>query len=449
MNLIDKYNIPVPRYTSYPTVPYWENNLEVSDWQQHVLQSFIDSKEEGISLYIHLPFCESLCTYCGCNKIFTKNHSLEHPYIEAVIKEWGMYRRLFGEKPKLRELHLGGGTPTFFSAENLQRLVKTILDDCELADDVEMGLEVHPAYTNEKQLSMLHELGFTRISLGVQDFDPKVQRAINRPQSVEEVRFVTETARKLGYTSVNFDLIFGLPFQEMESILKTFEEVAVLRPDRIAFYSYAHVPWTQKAQRLFSEDDLPKGKEKRRLYELGRQLLEENGYQEIGMDHFALKGDSLFQAMETETMHRNFMGYTSHHTKLMVGLGVSSIGDSWTAFAQNEKGLNSYYKAIEEGRFPVMRGHQLTDEDLVIRQHILNLMCKFRTSYSESDIENHLLQGLNARLKEMEDDGLLGIFPKGIMLSQEGKSFVRNVCMAFDYRLWDKQPETRIFSQAV
>jgi oxygen-independent coproporphyrinogen-3 oxidase len=288
------------------------------------------------------------------------------------------------------------------------------------------------------------------LSFGIQDFDPEVQEIINRIQPVEMVRKVVEQARAIGFNSINFDLIYGLPKQTSESVENTLKEVNKMKPERIAFYSYAHVPWIKGIQRKFTEDDLPKGEEKRQLYELGKSLFEQAGYAEIGMDHFALPSDSLYEAMENGTLHRNFMGYTTTTTELMVGLGVSSISDSWTAFAQNYKTIRQYEKALDAGEFPIFRGHLLNDEDQIIRRHILNLMCRMETNWDPSDTRNKYLNEALGELKEMENDRLLNLSNEGsIVVHENGRPFVRNVCMSIDARLARKQPEKRIFSQTI
>ena len=295
-SLVDKYNIPGPRYTSYPTVPYWNEDGFAPDlWKQSVIRSFSESNsEEGISIYIHLPFCEALCTFCACHKRITKQHSVEIPYLESVLKEWKLYLELFSEKPKLKELHLGGGTPTFFSPENLRKLLQGIFDTVEIADAQEFSFEGHPNNTTKEHLQTLFDLGFTRVSFGVQDYDPKVQKAINRIQPFENVKNVTEWAREIGYKSISHDLVFGLPHQTWDAMEFTIRKTLELKPDRLAFYSYAHVPWVKGVgQRGFDETDLPSGDEKRKLYEDGKKLLEDLGYIEIGMDHFSLEHDDL------------------------------------------------------------------------------------------------------------------------------------------------------------
>jgi oxygen-independent coproporphyrinogen-3 oxidase len=450
-DLAQKYNVAAPRYTSYPTMPYWDiEAFKVTDWQSTVTNSFNESnKTEGISVYIHLPFCESLCTYCGCNTRITKNHGVEKPYIEAVLKEWKMYLKIMGHRPIIRELHLGGGTPTFFSAENLKLLINGILENAQVHLNAAFSFEAHPGNTTHAHLQTLYNLGFRRLSLGIQDFDPKVQFIINRHQTVEQVTTVTEQARKIGYTSINYDLIYGLPLQTTEGLVNTMQIVAGLMPERIAFYSYAHVPWVKPGQRRFTDDDIPDSHTKNKLQEIGRSMLKSYGYREVGMDHFALPTDELFKAEREAKLHRNFMGYTDHHTQLLVGLGVSSISDSKYAFAQNVKSVEEYITLIEKNTLPAFKGHILTNDDLLIRQHILNIMCKGRTSWNHQTANAvFLFEGIN-RLQPMVEDGLIELDACGLTVTVKGKRFLRNICMAIDARLWANQPSSQLFSMAI
>ena len=451
-NLIQKYNIAGPRYTSYPTVPFWnKEGIEYDTWVNSVKKSFAESNsEEGISIYIHLPFCENLCTFCGCHKRITKQHGVEEPYIDVVLKEWDLYCELFDEKPRIKELHLGGGTPTFFSAENLAKLINGIMAKAEKCEEYEFSFEAHPNNTTTEHLQTLYDLGFRRNSFGVQDYDEKVQQTINRIQPFEKVKTATDSSRAIGYTSVSHDLVFGLPHQTEESIVNTINKTKELKPDRIAFYSYAHVPWIKGVgQRGYDENDLPSADLKRKMYETGKQLLHDIGYEEIGMDHFALKTDSLHKAMVNKGLHRNFMGYTAGKTQLMVGLGMSSISDSWYSFAQNVKTVEEYTEIVNEGRIPIFRGHDLNAEDLVIRKHILNIMCHFETNWEADELKFPELQECLERLKEMEQDGLVTITENGLSLPEHARPFVRNVCMAFDLHLIRNKPTTRIFSMTI
>lgn len=446
LNILQKYDVPVPRYTSYPTVPLWDiSQTSAERWMEHVQLRFSQNKE--ISLYVHLPYCEALCTYCGCNKHITKNHLVEIPYVKAVLKEWRMYISRLPEKPVIRELHLGGGTPTFFSPESLKMLVEGLVENAELPEHYDFSFESHPNSTSIEHLKVLRELGFNRISIGVQDFDAEIMKIINRFQTIDEIREVTLQARVLGYKSVNFDLIYGLPKQTKHHIQRNLELLEELRPDRIAFYSYAHIPEVKKAQRAYSEKDLPLGVDKLNLYRMGKVGLEKLGYRDIGMDHFALPNDDLYQSMKAKKLHRNFMGYTPYHTELSIALGASSISDSWTAYAQNEKVLKDYLKRIrEEDLPPVIKTHFLTDEDLSTRRRILDLICNYETNWFE-EMEAFSFE-LQAGFMDLEKDGLVKIFPKQVKVTAKGKSFIRNICRVLDARM-DRHQEEVIFSKAV
>lgn len=452
-NLIQKYNIPGPRYTSYPTVPYWDENTFSTDaYLESLKKSFKESNsKEGISIYIHLPFCEQLCTFCACHKRITKKHTVEDTYIEAVLFEWGLYLDLFDEVVNIKEIHLGGGTPTFFSPQNLRKLIKGLFEGgrAVVAPGHSFSFEGHPNNTTVEHLKTLYDLGFRRASFGVQDYDPIVQKAINRKQLYDDVVQITNAAREIGFESISHDLVFGLPFQNWERMELTIRKTIDLKPDRLAFYSYAHVPWIKGVgQRGFDEGDLPSGEEKRQLYEKGKLLLQELGYVEVGMDHFSLPTDELYQSMLNKKIHRNFMGYTSSSTQVMVGLGASSIGDSWYGFVQNLKEVEQYYEGLNKG-FPFLRGHILNKEDLIIRRHILNLMCLLETSWAAPSLQFDELPSVLERLEEMKSDGLLEINPDGIRVTDKGRAYVRNICMAFDLRMLRNQPETRIFSMTV
>lgn len=453
ISLVQKYNVPGPRYTSYPTVPYWdESTFSSSKWETSFIKSFEESNaSEGISLYIHLPFCESLCTFCGCHKRITKRHEVEHPYIEAVLKEWRLYCEIFPKKPIIKEIHLGGGTPTFFSPENLEHLIEGIINESIIANEHEFSFEGHPNNTSRAHLQKLFDLGFRRVSFGVQDYDEKVQTAIHRIQPFHNVAKVTFWAREIGYTSISHDLVFGLPFQTLDNVIDTIDKTNSLSPDRLAFYSYAHVPWIKgNGQRGFKDEDVPKDDAKRTLYEEGKDLLAKKGYFEIGMDHFALKNDSMYTSFQEGNLHRNFMGYTASKTQLMIGLGVSSISDSWYAFAQNEKEIEAYYDRLEQNELPVFRGHVLTDEDLIIRKHILNLMCQFETTWIEDDFYKQVISTeIINRMEELKKDGLIEIGNDKLRVTDKGKPFVRNICMAFDLRLKRNAPKTQLFSMTV
>ncbi len=445
-DLIKKYDVPAPRYTSYPTVPYWEGGLDSSRWIDELTQSFAESTMSW-SMYLHIPFCETLCTFCGCNTSITKDHSKEEGYIATIHQEWNLYLKAIDNliRRPLREIHLGGGTPTFLSPENLENLLKPLLGQVQ-ADPkgLECSIEVDPRRTTREHLTSLKKLGFTRVSMGVQDFEPEVQRLVNRIQPLEMTADLTQCARDLGFKSVNFDLIYGLPKQTAASIKKTASLTVGLRPDRIALYSYAHVPWIKPAQRLFTEADLPVGDEKRALYEIARDILIAAGYVEIGMDHFALKTDSLYKSFVNSELHRNFMGYTDRRTNVLLGLGVSAISETLNCFHQNEKVLPVYSRKIASGEMATFRGHLLTSDDKRVREQILQLMTR-----GETKIQRDQSPEILETLAPMIADGFIEINEDTVKLTQSGRPFLRNACMAFDRRLRAKQSQTKIFSQSL
>ena len=450
LQLLQKYNVPVPRYTSYPTVPYWNDSIDLEEWKKNFQEQFWEGNvENGISVYIHLPFCESLCTYCGCNKKITTNHSVEEEYIQALLKEWDMYVQLMDTAPVIKELHLGGGTPTFFTPHNLERLLTPILNKCIIHPDHEFSIEGHPNNTTKEHLETLYKLGFRRISYGVQDNDPDVQRIINRIQPFENVQTATEMARAIGFHSVNFDLIYGLPLQNPERMERTIMQSISLRPDRVAFYSYAHVPWTSRGQRLFDENDLPDAETKIKLYQLGKQLFLENGYRDIGMDHFALPEDDLCKAWAEGSLYRNFMGYTTHRSNILIGLGVSAISDTGNAFAQNDKTIHGYYQHINNNILPVQKGYFLSEEDTRFKKYILDLSCQSKTLLNPADAEPLKLYTFPA-LKKLEADKLIVWENDEVLITEKGRSFIRNICSAFDLHLLrTKTQSAQKFSNAI
>lgn len=444
-DLIEKYNVSVPRYTSYPAMPFWQNeNFTVEKWEEAAKGTF--DKEKKLSLYIHLPYCESLCTFCACHKRITKNHGYEEPYIDALLKEWDSYLKLWLSAPEIEEIHLGGGTPTFFSPENLQRLLNGILSKSKVSGNHEFSFEGHPNNTTFEHLKSLRQLGFKRVSFGVQDYDEKVQKAINRIQPFEYVENVTLWARELGYSSVSHDLVFGLPFQTLAGFKESIEKTLTLSPDRLSLYSYAHVPWIKGiGQRGFNDEDLPNGEEKRKLYEMAREIFEANGYFEVGMDHFAKVDDSMFLAYNSGKLNRNFMGYTTTQSKLLIGLGASAISDAWTAMAQNEKNVDKYLELISEGMPVVAKGHIQTAGDLERRVLIHDLMCKFIGKIDQASLDALSKE----KLEDLQSDGIIEIFPDRINVTNLGRAFIRNVCVVFDDYLSDISSLNNTFSKAI
>lgn len=454
-HLLARYDVPGPRYTSYPTVPYWTDSPTADQWIAHLRRQLDHGHARrgqppvGGALYVHIPFCESLCTYCGCNTRITRNREAGAPYVDSLLEEWRLYRERLGVPFPLAELHLGGGTPTFLVPGDLSRLADGLRGTCEVVPDAEFSIEADPRVTNREHLEALAAAGFRRLSLGIQDFDPRVQEAVHRVQTVDQVARVVDSARELGFESVNFDLIYGLPFQTTRSVEDTVAAVSRLRPDRIAFYAYAHVPWIKPWQRRFTEDDLPVGGDKRMLYEVGRGLLEAAGYREIGMDHFALESDSLWRASAGGGLHRNFMGYTPRFILPLIGLGVSAIGDAGDAFAQNDKVLETYLARIDRGELPVFRGHVLSDEDVVLRRHILALMTRLKTEWSSPVDQVPFLDEAMQRLAPLADDGLVELNHRSCRVTEAGRGFLRNICMALDARLARKSPGHTLFSRAI
>lgn len=445
-SLLQKYDTPVPRYTSYPTVPYWSDSPTSDEWVQSLNRVSLLDKTTW-SIYMHIPFCEALCTYCGCNTTITKNHDREAPYVDTLIREMAIYKERVPElfKKPLRQIHLGGGTPTFLAASELVRLI-TAVDRLTHRDpkNFEGSIEVDPRRTNEDQLRRLFDLGFRRVSMGVQDFTSEVQRLVNRIQPFEMTRDLTEIARKIGYDSINFDLIYGLPKQTPERMKETIEKTIQLQPDRIALYSLAVVPWIKPQQRLFKDEDLPAGNDKRELYEMSYDRLTQAGYIEIGMDHFAKATDALYVAQKEKRLHRNFMGYTDVRTDVLLGMGVSSISETPDCFHQNQKVLPVYEREIAEGKIPTLRGHKLHEQDRRLREQIL----RFMTS-GEVELDPDQVDDARDFLKEMIGDNLVEVNNKGMKITSLGKPFLRNACVFLDQRLRDQKPNTKIFSQAL
>lgn len=449
--LINKYNVAGPRYTSYPTVPHWnQNGFDVKSWEASVIKSFNENNGNEISLYIHLPYCENLCTFCGCHKHITKQHSVEEPYIQTILKEWQLYLALLPKKPILKELHLGGGTPTFFHPKQLTLLITEVLETVVKHQNLELSIEGHPNNTSEEHLITLYNIGFRRVSFGVQDYDEKVQKAINRIQPFEQVQKSHSCARHIGFASISHDLVYGLPFQTPAAMANTIKLTCSMRPDRISLYGYAHVPWIKGVgQRGFNETDIPSGNEKRMLYELAKEKLVEAGYVEIGMDHFALQSDNLFQAQQAGNLHRNFMGYTTNKTQILIGLGMSAISDSKYMFSQNEKSVKAYFKQIESGNIAGLKGHKLNSLDLEIRQYILDIMCRFKTKLPVNFYSTAYGKQVLANLDELVMDNIVSIDGSELTVTELGKVFVRNVCMCFDDYLNSYETTQKVFSSTI
>ena len=444
--LVEKYDRPGPRYTSYPTAPQFHTAFAIDDYRQAAAQSNAAACPKPLSVYIHIPFCKSLCYYCACNKIITHKTERAAEYLTYLKREIAMQAALFDRSRKLTQLHLGGGTPTYLTSEQLAELMQALhqafnLDD---SDDHEFSLEVDPRTVTPAQILELRQLGFNRLSFGVQDFDPDVQKAVNRLQSEEQTCELVAAARAAGFKSVSVDLIYGLPLQTVDSFDVTLGKIIALRPDRIAAYSYAHLPERVRAQRLIRPEDMPPPERKLELLELSIRRLTEAGYVYIGMDHFALPDDELTLARANGTLQRNFQGYSTHADCDLIGLGVSSIGKVGDSYSQNVKQLSQYYARLDSGLLPLERGYRLSDDDRLRRDVITRLMCHGRVNFAEIearhgiDFRSYFAESL-ARLEEQVADGLVEIRDDTLELLPQGQLMMRSVAMAFDAYLGGEQ----------
>ena len=431
-DLLYRHSEPAPRYTSYPTVMHWRTPPDADAWTEDVAAA-LAPETALLGIYVHIPFCQTLCTFCGCNVRIVRNHALAAPYVDTLLREFALYRdRLAGARLRLGELHLGGGTPTFLPAEVLDRLLDGILQHCKPAANADMAIEVDPRNTTHEQLVVLRQHGFTRLSLGVQDFDPRVQEIVNRVQGLDVVQRVVDWARELGFRSISFDLIHGLPLQTVESLRHTLDITEALRPERISFLPYAHVPWIKSSQRQYTEADLPDRRTRAQLFALGRERMSAWGMVEIGMDQYALAQDPLATALAGHRLHRNFMGFTASATQALIGLGVSAIGHGDAAYAQNEKNLQQYETRVAANEPPLQRGHVLGGDDLRIRSHLWNLLCRSRTRVTAAERGLQWWQQSQRALHSLQTDGLIELRGDDIVVTELGRAFLRNVCAALD-----------------
>ncbi len=431
-DLLYRHSEPAPRYTSYPTVMHWRSPPDAGAWTGDILAA-LAPESSRLGIYVHVPFCQALCTFCGCNVRIVRNHALAARYVDTVLREFASYRtRLAGSRLRLGELHLGGGTPTFLPAEVLDRLLDGILQHCEPASSADMAIEADPRNTTREQLLVLRRHGFTRLSLGVQDFDPRVQEIVNRVQGVDLVQRVVDWARELGFNSISFDLIHGLPLQTVESLRHTLDTTEALRPERISFLPYAHVPWIKSSQRQYTEADLPDRRTRSQLFALGREHMGAWGMVEIGMDQYAQARDPLATALAEHRLHRNFMGFTAITTQALIGLGVSAIGHGATSYAQNEKNLQQYETRVAADELPLQRGHVLSGDDLRIRSHLWDLLCRSRTSVTAAERGLQWWQQSQHPLHALQADGLIEMRGDDIIVTELGRVFLRNICAALD-----------------
>ena len=437
--LLARFDVPGPRYTSYPTADRFVEAFGEADYVQALQQrqSGTLGKQPPLSLYVHIPFCESLCYYCACNKIITKHKERAAEYLRYLRKEVDLHTRHLGRGQAVSQLHLGGGTPTFMSDEELRQLMALLREHFKFVPGGEYSVEVDPRTVDEQRLAVLAELGFNRLSFGVQDFDPAVQKAVHRIQPAEQVFALVEASRRLGFESVNVDLIYGLPLQTPESFDRTLAQVNRLRPDRIALYAYAHLPERFKPQRRIHVEDLPAGAAKVAMLSRSLDALTEAGYVYIGMDHFALPDDALAVAKRQGRLHRNFQGYSTQADCDLIALGVSSIGRIGSTYSQNAKTMEAYVDLLDQGHLPVVRGLALTRDDLIRRSVIMALMCQGHLQYEAInlawlvDFKTLFAQELT-QLEAMQAQGLVQLSESGIQVTAMGWFFVRGVAMVFD-----------------
>ena len=434
-----RYDQAGPRYTSYPTADRFVEAFGEDDYRAALMSRSGTAFGQFVplSLYVHIPFCESLCYYCACNKIITKHHDRAKAYLAYLAREIALHTALLGKRQKVTQLHLGGGSPTFLNAQELQALMALLRDNFDIQSGAELSIEVDPRTIAPEMLDTLQALGFNRLSLGVQDYEPQVQQAVHRVQSPQLVQSLLDAARARGFASVNFDLIYGLPKQTLASFERTIAQVIAQRPDRIAVYAYAHLPARFKPQRRIHTADLPAPGDKLQMLIAAQHQLLQAGYDYIGMDHFALPDDALAVAQRMGHLHRNFQGYSTQPDCDLLALGVSSIGRMGATYHQNAKTLDEYYDALDHDRFPVVRGLALSRDDLVRRAVIMALMCQGQVMFEEInqayliDFKRYFAREWDT-LAELEDDGLVSTDTQGVMVTPKGRFLVRAIAMVFD-----------------
>lgn len=453
--LIRRYDQSGPRYTSYPTAAQFHDGISEKDYLVWARHSNEDPIPRPLSIYIHIPFCDTVCFYCACNKVVTKNHARAVNYLDHLYKEIAMQGRLFDRDRVVEQLHWGGGTPTFLETGQMRALMETIERHFTLAshDRGEFSIEIDPRSADYAKLKALRQAGFNRVSLGVQDFNPQVQKAVNRLQSEEKTREVVAAARELGYKSLNMDLMYGLPFQSVTSFEETLRHVVDIKPDRLAVYNYAHLPQRFKPQRRIDEADLPSADEKLNILQRTIEFLSTTGYVYIGMDHFARPEDELAIAQRKGTLQRNFQGYSTHADCDLVGMGVSAIGKVCDNFSQNVRDLEEYYRLIDAGKLPIDRGFEVDQEDLLRRDIISQIMCNFILDIRaiEKKWRLHFAEKFaseTAALQQMQADGLLKLDADVLEVLPAGRLLVRNICMVFDRYLKGEGQSSR-FSKVI
>jgi oxygen-independent coproporphyrinogen-3 oxidase len=449
---LEKYNRPGPRYTSYPTAPVWKDDFGPDDVERSFASA--DDRSTPVSLYMHIPFCESLCLFCACNVSIQKDKNVAIPYLDALKREIDHVSRKVSKRRAVIQFHWGGGTPTYLTPQQMDDLFGYARERFSFAPDAEIGIEIDPRVTSREHLETLRRLGFNRLSMGIQDFEPRVQETIHRVQPYEMTRDLILAARELGFESLNVDLIYGLPHQTAESFHATIARTLTLSPDRVAMFSYAHVPWLKKQQGSFAVH-LPEGMEKFRIFRAGLEGFLDAGYLYIGMDHFARPGDELGVAQQNRTLHRNFQGYTTKAGADLYGMGVSAISSIGDAYAQNRREVPAYESAVAERGIATMRGYRLSPDDRLRRAVIGRLLC--HTVIPKREVEEEF--GITfdeyfapelERLEEPRADGLVVLSPGEIRVTQLGRIFIRNIAMPFDRYLHDQQMDKKpLFSKTL
>jgi oxygen-independent coproporphyrinogen-3 oxidase len=453
LELLERFDVPGPRYTSYPTADRFRKDFTHDDFHRVLTERGAKRPDATLSLYVHIPFCTNICYYCGCNKVITKDHSQSKEYLEVLKQECDLILGSLTGNKTVEQLHFGGGSPTFLTNEELTEVMKVLSDRFTFSKDAEISIEVDPRSCDPDKVRHLASLGFNRMSIGVQDFDARVQMAVNRIQPFEMTKATLDTARASGFHSVNMDLIYGLPFQSRESFRSTLDKVIELSPDRIALYHYAHLPEHFKAQRRINADDLPSTPEKVDIMFEAIRRLTANGYQYIGMDHFAKTNDELAIAQREGKLQRNFQGYSTKPECDMIALGASSISKVGRCYSANARDIPSYYEAVKSGKLSTIRGYELTDDDALRYRVIMNVMCQFEIVKADIEkqfgisFDSYFAYELNA-LKKFEEEGLVILENDRIEVTPKGKLLVRAVAMNFDRYLREDE-KIRRYSKIV
>lgn len=453
LDLIKRYDKAGPRYTSYPTAVQFSEDYTLADYERNAALS--NQSGRDLSLYFHLPFCDTICYYCACNKVITKDRSKAEPYLQRLHKEIEMQGQLFDSNRKVNQLHWGGGTPTFISHDQMRELMAVTRKHFNLHDDDsgEYSIEIDPREVSRESIALLREIGFNRMSLGVQDFNPAVQKAVNRIQTDEQTLGALQAARDEGFKSISVDLIYGLPLQTVDSFSETLQRIIDISPDRISVFNYAHLPELFKPQRRINNEDMPEPAVKLDILKMSIEKLTASGYVYIGMDHFAKPDDELAIAQENGQLYRNFQGYATHADCDLVGMGITSIGTVGRSFAQNVKTLDEYAERIDDGKLAVFRGVEIDDDDIIRRNAIMQLICHFNLNIPQFEAKNNIefrtyFADELSRLKPMIDDGLVTLTEEQIEVTSKGRLLIRNICMTFD-RYLKKPQETKRFSKAI